>query len=69
MNITRAVTRQRARLSEVLVDKKKACLLGFFKSKRGDNSVKMLHRVMGLDGMMMSIDPEDVCEVSSQYLQ
>ena len=40
----------------------------FSKSKRGDNSVKMLDRVMGLGDMMMSIDPEDMCEVSSQYL-
>ena len=66
---TRAVTRQRARLSEVLVGKKKACLLGFSKSKKGDNSVKMLDRVMGLDCTMLSIDPEDMCEVSNQYLQ
>ena len=60
---TRAVTRQRARLSEVLVVKKKTGLLGASKSKKGDNSVKILDRVMGLGGMIMSINPEDMCEV------
>ena len=44
---TRAVTRQRARLSEVLVVKKKACILGFSKSKKGDNSVKMFDKSYG----------------------
>ena len=69
---TRAVTRQRARLFSVMDSKWVRCLDSwkhYTKSKKGDNSAKMLDRVMGLDGMMMSIDPEDMCEVSSQYLQ
>ena len=37
-------------------------------STRGHNSVKMLDRVMDLDGMGLSIDPEDVCQVSKQCL-
>ena len=53
----------------MLVVKKKTGLLGASKSKKGDNSVKMLNRVMGLDGMIMSINPEDMYEVSSEYLQ
>ena len=40
----------------------------FSKYKKGDNSVKIDVRVMGLEGMTLSIDPEDKCEVSSQYL-
>ena len=47
----------------------KTGLLGVFKSKKEDNSVKMLDRFMGLGGMIMSINPEDMCEVSSEYLQ
>ena len=53
----------------MLVVKKKTGLLGASKSKREIIQSKILDRVMGLGGMIMSINPEDMCEVSSEYIQ
>ena len=36
----------------------------FSKSKKGDNCGKKMHnKVMGLDGMVLHIDAEPMCEV------